>query len=351
MKTFSKREAKTFGDWAYLAIAKHYHKILKHESAVLKDKDPEELHQMRVGMRRLRSALVGFAPALDFPKAAGERRIGKVARELGRLRDIDVLGEALKTQYRPTLPKAEQQALDRALKTLAKQRKAALKRVGAVLNGDLYKKIKSALADWLARPSYQAIAQLSIYEILPDLLLPQVSHLLLHPGWLVGSEIANEEIQFSDGLPQKQVERLLDRQGESLHELRKEAKRSRYQMELFTQFYGDSYQGYVKDIKAIQTVLGEIQDSFVLGAFLVDIVDAPLSNQMPALAAKLAETRYQRWQEWEGLQRKFLAPQTRRDLQLNILNESAAVPIGCGSGMGKDRAWGIGVRCPDSPET
>jgi len=53
--------AKTLGDSAKLAIEQHYQKILKHEAQVLKDKDPEDLHQMRVGMRRLRTAIVGFS--------------------------------------------------------------------------------------------------------------------------------------------------------------------------------------------------------------------------------------------------------------------------------------------------
>ncbi len=55
-------------EWAYIAIAKHSRKILKYEAGVLQDKDPEELHQMRVGMRRLRSAIAGFAVAIDLPK-------------------------------------------------------------------------------------------------------------------------------------------------------------------------------------------------------------------------------------------------------------------------------------------
>ncbi|MEB3224731.1 MAG: CHAD domain-containing protein, partial [Synechococcus sp.] len=47
-------QGQQFGDWAHQAIAKHYQKILSHETGVLADRDPEELHQMRVGMRRLR---------------------------------------------------------------------------------------------------------------------------------------------------------------------------------------------------------------------------------------------------------------------------------------------------------
>jgi CHAD domain-containing protein len=45
----SLKEVNTLGDWAALGIRKHLEKILSHEPEVLQDKDPEELHQMRVG--------------------------------------------------------------------------------------------------------------------------------------------------------------------------------------------------------------------------------------------------------------------------------------------------------------
>lgn len=60
MKVRTQSKTNTLGDWSALALDKHFHKVLKHEDDVLKDKDPEALHQMRVGMRRLRSAITGF---------------------------------------------------------------------------------------------------------------------------------------------------------------------------------------------------------------------------------------------------------------------------------------------------
>lgn len=319
MNKYLDREAKTLADWGYLAIAKHFHKILKYESDVLKDKDPEDLHQMRVGMRRLRSAITGFAVALDLPKKAGEKRVGKVARILGTLRDLDVLGEAFKNEYQPILPKAEAAYLAQALTALAKQRKKAFKEVEKTLNDRKYLQLKTAFQDWLKSPKYQMIGQIEIHTILPDLLLPQVSRLMLHPGWLVGINIKAGEVEFSQAKEPQEVEKLLENQGLILHELRKEAKRSRYNMELFTQFYGDSYQEYVKDIKAIQTVLGDIQDCFVLSQFLADVFGNDMEKIMPTLGDKFRKIRYQKWQEWEKLQQKFINPTTRKDLHLIIL--------------------------------
>lgn len=312
-------EPKTFGDWAYIAIAKHFNKILKHEPEVIQDTDPEELHQMRVGMRRLRSTIVGFAPALKLPEDAGEKQVGKVAKVLGKLRDIDVLEETLKNQYQPQLPHEEQQHLDQALKTLAKQRKKAFKKVKQILAHQNYIALKQSFYQWLNKPTYQDIAQISIHDILPDLLLPQVSKLMLHPGWCIGVTFDNGEIQFPDSLSKEEVETLLNNQGLVLHDLRKEGKRSRYNMELVTQFYGDVYQDYVKDIKDLQTVLGEIQDSFVLMGFLGSVFKNKLEQKVTVLSSQLLENRYLRWQEWEKLQRKFLNSKTRKDLHITVL--------------------------------
>jgi CHAD domain-containing protein len=309
------QKAITFGDWANIAIAKHFNKILKHEDEVLQDKDPEELHQMRVGMRRLRSTITGFAPAIDLPKAAGEKQVGKVAKVLGKLRDLDVLQEALTSQYEPNLPLAEQKHLTTVFKFLKKQRKQAFKEVKTILTRDRYIDFKQELQDWLEQPKYQPIAALKIELVLPDLLLPQISKFLLHPGWLVGVKIKEGEIDYSNGLDPQKVEQILVSQGEILHELRKEAKRARYNMALFTEFYGEAYRDYLQKIKDIQDILGQIQDSFVLVEFLESVLESDIHKQMPTLAEQLSKTRFQKWQEWEGFQKHFLYWKKRQELR------------------------------------
>jgi CHAD domain-containing protein len=318
MKKPKPNTAKTLGDWAYLALHQHYDKMLAHEAGVFKDTDPEELHQMRVGMRRLRTAIVGFAPALDLPKAAKEKNVAKIARILGKLRDIDVLQETLKQDYQPVLPSSEQKQLNRALKTLKKERKTSFAIVQATLADKRYQKLKAGFEDWFERPHYQAMAAIGLDLVLPDLLLPQTSKLLLHPGWWIGVEFKDGEASLAQDLKPAAVERLLHDCGEFLHDLRKEAKRSRYQMELFEPFYGDTYCGYLKDIKKIQTVLGHIQDGFVLTEFLHRVLDTDLDQTMPIFAEQLRRSRYQNWQNWQALQAKFLNPSLRQNLRTTM---------------------------------
>jgi CHAD domain-containing protein len=313
-----KEQAVTLGEWANIAIAKHTGKILKHEAGVLKDKEPEELHQMRVGMRRLRSALIGFAPALDLPEIVNQKNIGKLGRSLGKLRDLDVLLDALTNQYRSLLPTAEQKSLDKVLKSLNKKREHISKQVQETLSDGLYLDLKQGLQNWLEQPTYQEIADLSIYPVLPDLLLPQVSKLLLHPGWLVGVKLKKGKIQFPKQRSSKSVEKLLAEQDTILHDLRKEAKRSRYNLELFSQFYDNTYQDQIKKIEQIQEILGQIQDCFVLTEVLEKELKSEIANQMPELATLLTKTSHQKWQEWLTIQKHFLDERSQQELRLTI---------------------------------
>ncbi|MCC3404562.1 MAG: CHAD domain-containing protein [Microcoleus sp. PH2017_10_PVI_O_A] len=315
-----KTQVKTLGDAASGAIEKYYRKTVEHEDEVLKDKDAEELHQMRVGMRRLRSAVTGFAPVLDLPKAASERKIGKVGRILGTLRDLDVMLESLQNRYYPNLPADEQEVLDEALLSLLKQRRRALKRVRAVLEHKSYQSLKESIENWIEKPQFRAIEHLPIAEVLPDLLLPQVSEFFLHPAWLLGTEYEDGKVKVSDDLNESAVEEKLAAEGTILHDLRKQAKRVRYLMNLFGDFYGPAYEAYVEDVKAVQECLGDIQDSEVLGEFLTDFVDRDLQKELPKLAGLLAQKRYGAWQKWQVLQRKYLKSEIRQDLRSTLIH-------------------------------
>ena len=316
--------AATFGDWGKIAVQKHFTKILKHEAGVLKDKDPEELHQMRVGIRRLRSAMIGFAPAISLPSTSTEKVAGKIGKKLGKLRDLDVLQLTIETEYLPNLPPSEQKHLAKVTKLIAKQRKKAFKQVKSTLTGKVYQHFKQGLKDWLEQPNYTPIAATKIELILPDLLLPQVSQLLLHPGWLVGIDLETEAIDLESQANLQQVEALLEKEEPILHELRKEAKKTRYNMDLFAQFYGDKFSYYLKKIKNIQEILGLIQDCFVLRTFLEQVFgnSTNLEQYLPTLIKQFNQQRYQKWQEWESLQKQFLDLSTRQDLQKAIIEGS-----------------------------
>ncbi|NMG10034.1 CHAD domain-containing protein [Brasilonema sp. UFV-L1] len=320
----TKQEIKTLGNYAYSAIQKHSQKTIKLETPVKKDKDPEALHQMRVGMRRLRTAVTGFSPAVDLQKPASDKNIGKIARTLGNLRDLDVLKETLEKLEQSHLPRKEKHSLQTALDALSKQREEALVDVKSTFKDERYKSLKHTLKEWLEEPSYQPLAYMPIQQVLPDLLLPEVSKFLLHPGWLIGTQVEGQVEEAEVIIPGKweaqRVEQELATNGDTLHSLRKQAKRLRYQMELFTDLYGQSYTACLAEVKSIQEILGAIQDSVVLTQWLADVFNSEIRSQFPTLASWLAQNRCKLWQQWQPLQRRYLKAQTRHGFHLTMLH-------------------------------
>jgi inorganic triphosphatase YgiF len=66
--------------------------VLVNRRAVLETDDPEAAHQLRIGLRRLRSALRALRPLVDRSSLhAFERSARDIGRHVGKLRDADVL--------------------------------------------------------------------------------------------------------------------------------------------------------------------------------------------------------------------------------------------------------------------
>ncbi|NJM18140.1 MAG: CHAD domain-containing protein [Richelia sp. RM2_1_2] len=320
MTLATKPTVQTLADYTYSAIEKHFKKTWKWEKSVKNDQDVEALHQMRVGMRRLRTTVTRFNSIVNFPKSANDKNIGKIARCLGSLRDLDVLKETLKTTYQPQLPKKEKVILDDVIDTLDKQRADAAIDVKTLFKSERYKSLKTGLKEWLEKPSYQLLANLTLEQALPDLLLPEVSCFFLHPGWLIGTQVEDNRVVISRNFDEKQVDKQLLTKGEDLHDLRKSGKKLRYQMELFTDLYGQGYANHLEQVKNIQEVLGSMQDSAVLDEWLQDVLESKISKELPTLASLLTKNRYDLWQQWQCLQEEYLKLETRLEFHLIILN-------------------------------
>jgi CHAD domain-containing protein len=220
-------------DYAYYIIQQSFQRFVDQEEAVFKDQDPEALHQMRVGMRRFKTAMQVFGKAIALPKGVNNSSIGKIARSLGETRDLDVLKHDLITHYQPLLQKSEQAKFEQVLHHLHQKRGQSFLKLKKTLKGDRYQTLKQSMQDWLAQPIYTKVGDLPILEILPDLLLPLICQLFIHSGWLVGTTIQTGKaslipIENSDELHQQ-----LRKFSHFLHDLRKQIKGVRYSDRVF----------------------------------------------------------------------------------------------------------------------
>ncbi|MBW4482498.1 MAG: CHAD domain-containing protein [Tildeniella torsiva UHER 1998/13D] len=310
---------------AHGAIAKYLKQIAAYKKPVLADNDPENLHQMRVGLRRLRTAVQVFDAGIDLPKAGQEPKIAAVGRKLGKLRDLDVVGMTLRDRYAPDLPDTEQQCLDVVLQYLAQQRHKTLRQVKKLLKGKRYDKLQQSLTEWVAKPDYAAIAPLTAHQVIPDLVLPLVSQLWLHPGWLVGTKTTRSGLTVNPRISQSATDALIADQGPVLHSLRKQVKRVRYQLRLVSNLYPSTLDDDIERLSAMQDTLGDLQDSTVLEAFLGNVLPDAKAH-MPTLFALLADRRHRAWQQWQMHQQHYLDQAQRQHLRLAILNPANPAP-------------------------
>ncbi len=298
-------------------------KAEKYEKPVAKNTDPEDLHQMRVQLRRLRTAMQVFAPSLELPKGAREVQVAQVSRKLGKQRDLDVIGMTLQTQLAPDLPDSERSILDQVLRRLAKRQKKAHQWVKKELRGKRYKRLKSALHKWTAAPDCNATARLSIDAVLPDLMLPLVSQLWLHPGWLLGTKVTRSAFKPDTSLSIEDIDALIADRNCTLHSLRKQVKRVRYQLKLVSEHYGDRLAADLERFADLQDVLGTLHDSLVLADFLTE-VHSDWSAELPTLKSLLMNSRHQAWRQWQTHQAYFLTAKHRDALRQVLLTPGAA---------------------------
>jgi len=345
----------TLGDWAYYTVHKHTDAIFKNEEDAIADRDPEAIHKMRVGMRRLRADLAAFQLAVPWHKTLNDLAIAKIARILGDLRDLDVLSQVLAQQYIPQLPESEQAQLHQYLVSLKADRKAPLKRVRLLLKSHKYAKFHHHLETWLNHPYYLPPATQPLSLLVPDLLLPIVSQFLLHPIWIghahfdaaldaLTARISEQTttVQFSNkSLPdselasklsaenQQQLDDFFQEYSDALHHLRKQAKRVRYTLEIFADYYPPNslYQQNLQVLKALQECLGSLQDNCVLVDFLEVELGNKVAQKMPEFNRLLSSQRWAFIQTWQLLRTQFLDPNFRHQFRDAVLLKTTSIML------------------------
>ena len=288
--------ALTAGDYALDVIRQQTRRLGTLHGEVLKDDDVEPLHQLRVSLRRLRTALRQFAPALVLPGSVSESRIGRVARRTSLTRDLDVLRERLLQQLLPALPEKEQKAFRPALKRLARDRAVAFEGLVEALNSSRYLKLLARLHKWQGKPSYTELGHRSLRAWLFEWQVPIASSLFLHLGW------------FCD-----------DPGSEQLHDLRKRIKAVRYSLDNLRPFLDPVVGDWIGDLKQAQDHLGELHDLQVLQHTLA-AADLPLkADGCPGLDREIERQARDHWRHWQGLAERLRSDAFRHGIQRHLL--------------------------------
>jgi CHAD domain-containing protein len=290
------------GEWAIQLVGRQAKRLAALQGEVLHDRDPEALHQMRVNLRRLRTTLQQFSPALVLPPAVRDQRLARSVRRLGMARDLDVLRDRLEQELAPGLPPAEQASLKPVLRQLKRERRVARERLKETLRGRGHLELLAQLQQWLRQPQLTPLGREPLQQWLHEWLLPPTLHLALHPGWW-----ARDPVNEAD----------------TLHDLRKRIKNLRYQLENLRSIGSQKLGARINQLRNLQELLGELNDLAVLARAIDQQMPHSLERDLPALAIAMSQRREQCWIAWRRQAEQQHGGQTRRLLRLELIQIAA----------------------------
>ncbi|MCJ1677353.1 CYTH and CHAD domain-containing protein [Streptomyces sp. APSN-46.1] len=207
---------------------------------------PDSVHQLRVATRRTRSAFKTYRKVLDreVTDPIGEE-LRWLAGELGVDRDQEVLLERLRTRLGELPHTLLLGPVRNRLRVWNDTRRSGSRgRALAVLDSDRYVRLLDSLDALLADPPLRKAASRPAESVLPKAVLRDYERLADRVAAALAIEPGGERDL-------------------ALHEARKAAKRSRYAAEAAVPALGKPAKRVVKAVKAVQTLLGDHQDSVV----------------------------------------------------------------------------------------
>lgn len=236
------------------AIAASVAGMLRSDPVVRLGGDPEGVHQMRVATRRLRSHLRTFRSLLDetgeIAELTGE--LGWLADQLGEVRDLEVLEERLR-QEAHLLPPEDAAIGERIARMLEAQIDPARAALLKSLDSERYIGLVERLVALAAEPPLTGEYEQPASDVLPA---------LVEKPWKRLRNAVRE-------LPPP-----LSAGDDQLHRIRILAKRARYAAEAAAVVGGREAERFAKAVAAVQTLLGDHQDSVVASGFLRSIAGA-----------------------------------------------------------------------------
>jgi CHAD domain-containing protein len=260
--------------------------LLAHERGTRSGEDIEDLHQMRVSVRRMRATLKAARPLLDAAWADALRaELGWLGRALGPVRDLDVLLLRLRAET-ATLPERERVAAQVLLGRLEEEHARARAQMLAALDAPRYTALLERLADAIRLPLPTPTATQAPPELV-DLVRGEARKL-------------GKAVERAGADPPDPV----------LHELRIYGKRVRYTGELVEPMLGRPVKRLLGALEELQEILGDHQDACVaeqrVRGLLDDLGELPdahvvfVAGRLVERERTRAELKRTQWREaWE----------------------------------------------------
>lgn len=244
---------RTAGDHVLVYVQRQYDALVAYDPAVRRNL-PDSVHQMRVATRRTRSAFRTYRKVLD-PKVTDPiaEELKWLASELGGDRDQEVLDARLQARI-AALPRTLVLGPVRSRLRIwsAARRHGSHPKIIGVLDSKRHLDLLTALETLLADPPLLPAASQPAAKVLPEAVLKDHARLATR-------------IEHALALPPG------DDRDLAMHNARKAAKSTRYAAEAAAPALGKPAERLEKGAKAVQSLLGDHQDSVVSREALRDL--------------------------------------------------------------------------------
>lgn len=218
--------------------------------------DPDLVHRMRVATRRLRSAFEIFDAAFTAKtKRKFGRPLRRLARVLGRVRDLDVLLENMRA-YAAALTDADAESFAPLLQAWEEERMVHCAILDAHLASDAYHRFREEFRAFVDTPGAGAIDDVDVIPGIPRRIKCIVPVLVL--------ERYTDVLAFEPHLSTASID--------LLHRLRIHCKKLRYTMECFAELLGPGGRKTIRYVVELQNYLGELQDGQAAADMITDFV-------------------------------------------------------------------------------
>lgn len=226
--------------WATDVLRVRFEEVLALRDNALISANIEGVHEMRVAIRRLRSALRDFSPLIKSgPLKESKKQLKHLADTLGQARDQDVSIAALEKLCENAKNEHIKNDIGKKIEKRRALREETQIKLIKTLDSSALESLRedfSKALDEIVKRNRKA-AKLSAREMGREVIFKGL----------------REFADLSDSLynPFNQ---------EKLHQLRIAAKRLRYAIELFTVCWGEQIAPFAKKVTNMQTFLGELHD-------------------------------------------------------------------------------------------
>ncbi|MCU0509910.1 MAG: CHAD domain-containing protein [Anaerolineae bacterium] len=242
----------------------HFNRMLANEAGTREGADIEFLHDMRVSTRRLRAAFLIFAPFYDEQAISQfNKDMRKAGRTLGAVRDLDVLIEKAEA-YEAGLPAEAGLTIRPLTDHWVGQRELARREMLTFLNGNTYRRFVEGFRTFLLTPGMGAkpvpegepVAH-QVRHVIPRLIMERYEQVRAYEPIITTAPLT------------------------TYHMLRIDCKRLRYALEFFQKLLGPDAGGVIKQVTAMQELLGAMQDAHVAEGVIAEFLALEEGKKRP----------------------------------------------------------------------